>query len=90
MKIFIKGTLLIAGIVGLSSCGGGGSCPTTEVLAIEATCSANHDLSSYISLQSGDIITKEELNTTINIFHDQDNQKVVCIESGKASIIRSS
>lgn len=76
-------------MVGLIGCGGG-SCPSTEVLAINAVCNVDNDVSSYAPLQSGDIITKDEDNTTVNIFHDQDNQKVICIESGKASIIRSS
>jgi len=89
MKTTTQLTLLILALITFNSCGGGGSCPTTtQVLAIDAQCNAINDLSQYTPLQSGDIITKEEDNTLISIFHDQDNNKVVCIESGKASIIR--
>jgi len=88
MKTTTQLTLLILALITFNSCGGG-SCPaTTQVLAINAHCNINNDMSQYTPLQSGDIITKEEDNTLISIFHDQDNNKVVCIESGKASIIR--
>jgi len=72
-----------------NSCGGGSTCASSvAVLAIDAQCNVANDLGSYTALQSGDVVSKEEENTTINIFHNQENQKVVCIESGKASIIR--
>jgi len=91
MKTIIKLSLISLTLIALSSCGGGGSCPdSTHVLALDVQCNANNDLSTYIALQSGDIVSKEETNTTINIFHDQNNAKVACIQSGRAVIIRSS
>jgi len=72
----------------LSSCGGSSCETTTQILAIDAQCNIANDISSYTPLQSGDIISKDEENTTINILHDQSNNKVACVESGGASIIR--
>jgi|GEM_PF-1087317 len=67
---------------------GGGSCDTTQVVAIDAPCNDNNDFSNYIPIQSGDIVAQEEENTIINIIHNEDNEKSICVESGKANIFR--
>ncbi|MEA2029920.1 MAG: hypothetical protein U9N49_13250 [Campylobacterota bacterium] len=60
-----------------------------QTISIDALCNEENDISAYTPLQSADVVTKEEDNTTINIIHNQENQKVVCIEHGKASILRA-
>ncbi|MBN2824073.1 MAG: hypothetical protein JXQ76_02025 [Campylobacterales bacterium] len=83
-------SLLIGMFVAFNNCGGGTCSATTQVLALDAVCTNNvADMDSYIPLQSGDIITREEENTVVNIFHNQDNEKVGCVVSGSASIIRA-
>jgi len=89
MKKIITLTLITLSSMALSSCGGG-SCPTTtQVLALDAICNDANDMSNYTPIQSGDIITQEMEDTVINVLHNQDNQKVACLKSGQASIIRA-
>jgi hypothetical protein len=88
MKKLTTITLLTLTAITFNSCGGE-SCATAQVLAIDAVCNANNDITDYTPLQTGDIITKDEDNTTINILHNQENQKFACMESGSASIMRT-
>ncbi|KIM12235.1 MAG: hypothetical protein KU38_04925 [Sulfurovum sp. FS08-3] len=85
MKRLITLTLLA---FALGSCGGQ-SCPNSvEVLAIDALCNESDDTALYTPLQKGDIVTKEEEESIVHILHNQNNEKFICIERGKASIIR--
>jgi len=59
-----------------------------ETTAIDAICNESNDITNYTLLISGDIISKEDENTTVQIFHNQHDEKVVCISWGRASIIR--
>ncbi|KIM07312.1 MAG: hypothetical protein KU28_06765 [Sulfurovum sp. PC08-66] len=74
--------------IALGSCGGE-SCPNSvEVLAIDALCNESDDTALYMLLQKGDIVTKEEEGSIVHILHTHDDEKFICIESGKASILR--
>jgi hypothetical protein len=88
MKKLTTLTLITLSAISFNSCGGGTCADTTQLLAIDARCNANNDMSNYTPLQTGDIITRDEDNTTINILHNQENEKFACVESGKASVIR--
>ena len=89
MKNIIKTTLIIINAIALSSCGSGDiNCNSNEVNSFVLNIRCNDDISSYIPLLSNDIILKNEDNTTIRIFHDESNQKVICIKSGSATITR--
>jgi len=80
-------------VLRVNSCGSSVSCDTaTAVLganiSIDVVCNDTDSIDGYITLQTGDIIIKNEENTEITIYHDEDNQKVVCLDSGSASINR--
>jgi len=59
-----------------------------QTIAIDAICNDSNDIANYTPLLSGDIISKEDENTTIQIFHSQDDGKVVCVSWGRAGILR--
>jgi hypothetical protein len=88
MKKLTTLTLITLTAITFNSCGAE-SCATAQVLAIDAVCNANNDITDYTLLQTGDIISKDEDNTTINILHNQENEKFACVESGSASVIRA-
>ncbi len=94
MKNIIKIALLGAVIIGFNACGSSIDCDTNVVaiagttVAIDVVCNDTDTIDGYIPLQSGDVIIKEEENTEITMYHDEDNQKVICINSGSAYIAR--
>jgi len=57
-------------------------------IAIDVNCSTPAIVDDYISLQSGDTITKEDANTSVITYHDINGSKKVCLKYGKATIIR--
>jgi hypothetical protein len=61
---------------------------TLEKIAIDIECETSTSISEYIALVKGDTIIKGEENTTISIFHDENNQKRVCLNAGEAYIER--
>ena len=60
---------------------------TQEKISIDIECSSA-TVDEYLSLQKGDILRKEEKNTTIKTYQNSSGVKKVCIISGKAVIIR--
>ena len=95
IKDIIQIAILGAVTIGFNACGNSIDCNTDKVaiaginIAIDVVCNDTNSIDSYIALQSGDIIIKEKENTKITIYHNQDNIKVVCINSGSASIDRN-
>ena len=60
-------------------------------IPIDVNCSTSPAvIDDYITLESGDIITKEEASTSITTYHDIDGVKKVCLNSGTATIVRES
>jgi len=57
-------------------------------IAIDVNCTSPAIVEDYISLQSGDTITKVENNTSIITYHDVNGVKKVCLKYGKADILR--
>jgi len=60
----------------------------TQIISIDKLCNPSNITDDYIPLQEGDTITKNENNTIVSIFQDQNNVRKVCLKYGKASIIR--
>jgi len=59
-----------------------------QTITIDAICNESNGITNYTPLLSGDIVSKKEDNTTIQIFHSQDNEKLACVEYGSATILR--
>ena len=45
------------------------------------------DIADYITLNSGDVIVKDDDNTTVSIYHDTNGTKKICLVSGTAHIL---
>ena len=72
-------------------CSGGGdaSFSTGQTIdPIDVNCSTTAAVATYKTLQSGDAIVKDENATVVKIYHDANGTKKVCLESGKAHILR--
>lgn len=80
--------------IAFTACGGGdnASFSNSETLIdITIPCETtpdSNDISSYITLNSGDVIVKDTNDTKISIYHDVNGTKKVCLTSGSAHIIR--
>lgn len=90
-------SLLTLLTLSFTACGGGGddaSFKNSEtMIPIDINCSTTTppdaaDILNYITVNSGDVIVKEEENTTISIYHDINGTKKVCLVNGLAHIIR--
>jgi len=85
-------SLLTLLTLSFSACGGGGddaSFKNSEtMIPIDVNCTTPATIATYITVNSGDVIVKEEENTTISIYHDVNGTKKVCLVSGLAHIIR--
>lgn len=62
---------------------------STEKIQIEAKCTTLPLLIEYVELQSGDTIIRDEDPSSITLYHDENNKKLVCLNSGKAHIERA-
>ena len=60
----------------------------SEKIEIDVECAIPESIDSYIELQKGDKIIKEETNSTIGVYHDENSMKRVCLDSGVAYIER--
>lgn len=78
--------------ISFSACGGGGGSSSFEggqtIIQIDVNCTTPATINTYIPLQSGDTIVKNDDNSSIEIYHDVDGIKKVCIVSGSAQIVR--
>jgi cytoskeletal protein RodZ len=65
--------------------------PSTVVgkVTIEVQCTTPPSISDYLELQSGDKIIKESEDSVVKIYHDENNLKYVCLESGQVYVERS-
>lgn len=88
--IFILNTILLALL--LSACGGGGGGSSdasfdsgnTKIAII----ACNNTTPVYTSIQTGDLLVKEVIPTTVDIVQDSNNNKKVCVVSGAAHLLR--
>jgi hypothetical protein len=56
---------------------------------IEVQCTIPPNISEYLELQSGDKIVKEGQESRVKVYHDENNLKYICLESGQAFVQRS-
>ena len=90
-------TILLGIGLGLSGCGSSSvdgfqesdDAATVEKIVISIGCTTPITLSEYIELKSGDKIVKDEEDSTVKLYHDENNLKRVCIETGEAHIERA-
>lgn len=60
-----------------------------EKIDISKSCTTPDTVKEYISLKSGDQIVKDDEGTNVSILHDENSVKKVCLNSGKAHIVRA-
>lgn len=97
MKRSYLAIILVVLGVGLGGCGnssidGFQELNTTEAvekIGISITCTTPATLDDYIELKSGDKIVKDKEESSIKLYHDENNLKRVCLQSGEAHIERS-
>jgi len=90
-KYIIQIALSFLLAISFSACGGGSDASfenSETMIPIDVNCTTPATIATYITVNSGDAIVKEEENTTISIYHDINGTKKICLESGKAYIIR--
>lgn len=62
-----------------------------QIIAIESQCSTTEEaesINNYITLFSGDIVQKVDENTNVKIYHNENEEKKVCVSVGSAYILR--
>jgi len=68
-----------------SACGGGdgeGNFDTGQQKINITNCE------SYTTIQTNDLLVKDDSNTTVKIVHDSNGTKTICVLSGNAHLIR--
>jgi len=97
----IKTLALVIPIISFTACGGGGggggsdstddTSPTQIEITVECVTNPSEtDIESYITLESGDTISKTG-EVTITTYHDSDGVKKVCKETtstGSAFLVK--
>jgi len=87
MKKIISSSLTVVLIFAFNACGTSDSKNAESLIPIEA-CIVPPVISSYQVLNSGDIIVDESNTSVVTTYHESSNIKRICLESGKASILR--
>lgn len=88
------GILSIFVIAGFTACGSGDSASfenSETLIPIDINCTTSPnttDISNYITLNSGDVIVKDNDGAEISIYHDINGTKKVCLETPSAHIVR--
>lgn len=62
-----------------------------QIIAIDSQCSTTEEAESindYITLFSGDIVQKINENTSVKIYHNENQEKKVCVSVGSAYVLR--
>ncbi len=77
----------------LSACGGGGDASFSNgetIVQVDVNCTGatTAAIATYIELNSGDALVKNDNNTSVKIYHDVNGTKKVCLVSGSAHIVR--
>lgn len=92
MKKISSIILLSTIILAFTSCGGSGSASfKSAVEDISIPCVANpssNDFDRYITLNSGDKIVNDTPDAKVTTYHNANGEKKVCLNSGKAHIVR--
>ena len=89
--------------ISLTACGNGGNSAENldgnsaegfdgnsfEKIDINVNCTSPNTVKDYLALKSGDQILNDESDSNISILHDQNGVKKVCLNSGKAHVVRA-
>lgn len=92
-KIFLIAKTVFLALL-LSACGGGGGSDASFESGNTTNNSTKIQIVDcntppvYTSIQTGDVLVKETTPTTVNIVHDSNNNKEVCVSSGMAHLLR--
>ena len=97
MNKLISIILPIVIAISFTACGGGGGgdssfsdSNTTIPITISCVSSpSSNDFASYITLNSGDEIVKDEVGTNVTTYHNVGGEKKVCLNNGAAHIVRN-
>ena len=89
-------SLLTLATLSFTACGGGSddaSFKNSETMIdIDVNCTVGTQtqttIDTYIPVYSGDVIVKDDENTSVSIYHDINGTKKICLEYGNAHIIR--
>jgi len=91
-NIYKSNLLIVLLTIGFSACSDNASFTNDlrKSIALDVTCANPATVDDYIELQSGDIISKIETNTSVTTYHDVNDVKKVCLNYGQAEILRVS
>ena len=95
-KNILATTLTMLVMVSLSACGGGSGdnanfSNAEQKIVIDVNCSTPITtvlINSYISMISGDVLVQAGNNTIVEIYHNTNGTKKVCLAGGSAYLIR--
>lgn len=95
MKKIITLTITTFITIGLTACGSSGSYQTEikddtqqEKITIDSQCTDDTDVANYTPLEKGDEVVPDNNDTVVTFYHNEENQKVVCLVQGSAYILR--
>lgn len=99
MKKIISIILPITIAIVFTACGGGGGDSSfsnnsnRNTIPINIACLVGNisinDFASYLTLNSGDEVLKNDDSTVVTIYHNISGEKKVCLNSGSAYIVRN-
>ena len=87
--------LLALGAVSFTACSEGDghfkNADSASTIGIDVDCIVNPtsaDIATYITIYSGDVIVKEDSNSSVSTYHDVNGNKSVCRVTGNSYILR--
>ena len=91
-NIILTGLLALSAVSFTACSEGDGHFKNAEtIIQIDVDCVVNPDsadIATYITILSGDVIVKENSNSSISTYHDVNDNKSVCRVTGSSYIIR--
>ncbi|CAA6802355.1 MAG: Unknown protein [uncultured Sulfurovum sp.] len=89
-EYFLPLTLIV--VLAMTGCGNnqiqGFNEEHMEVISMEVMCKTTPDFENYVELQSGDRIVQDTEQSSVRLYHNENNHKVVCLEQGQVHIER--
>jgi len=101
----MKSIFLILGLITISTsfnaCGGSSSSTATieenttnteavfEKIPVDVNCSIPPTIAEYLEVLKGDKIEEVTSNSSIKLYHDENNVKKVCLLSGEVLVVRA-